>query len=188
MIPLAVQAKCLCVAGWCRLSWWASNYLAPVLIRSVRSATVAKLRLMLAAFALHVAPFVAELAKDVRDAIMYCSILYQTPTAVTLLITTPCITIIPLTMKTTNDAFISPLCSRSLKVWVFDSHLTWAGIITPLFSAWLSTLIFCSFSVPLPMYLTNKKVWIFSLFYNSFPSTSMTPWSTDLATCIMKSL
>jgi len=106
---------------------------------------------------------------------------------VTLLFTSLCATFFPLTMKTTDDAFISPLCSLSLMLWVFHSHLTCTGIITRSFSAWISSLIFCGPLVPLPIYLTIGTVWIFSLSQDLFPSTSMTPLSTDLAAPIMVS-
>jgi len=49
---------------------------------------------------------------------------YRTPAAITPLFTSLCATIFPLTMKTTDDAVISPLCSLSQMIRGFDSHLT----------------------------------------------------------------
>jgi len=118
-------------------------------------------------------------------AFVYCSTLYHTPAAITPLFTSLCATFFHLTMKTTDDALVSPLCSLSLMIWGFDSHLTCTRIVTPLFSASISSLIFCSPSVPLPMYLTSGTVWIFTLSHDSFPSTSMIPLSTDLVALIM---
>jgi len=118
-------------------------------------------------------------------AFVYSSTLYRTPAAGTPSLTSLCATFFPFTMKTADDALISPLCSLNWVVRGFDSHLTWAGITTPSFSAWISSLIFCSPSVPLPMNLTSRTLWIFSLSHDSFLSTSMILLSTDLVPLMM---
>jgi len=110
--------------------------------------------------------------------------LYRTTTAVTTQITSLCATFFLLTTKTTHDSCISLFCSLYLMVWGFGSPLTCAGIDSPSFAAWISSINFCRPSCGMSKYLTSGTVWICSLSDDSFPSISMTPLSTPLAALI----
>jgi len=114
-----------------------------------------------------------------------CSTWSHTAAAVTPLFTSLCATFFPLTKKTTDVVFISPLCSLCLMVWGFNDSITCTRIITPSFSSWISLLIFCTPCVPLPMCHTCGTVWIFSLSHHSIPSTLITCLWTDLAALIL---
>jgi len=128
---------------------------------------------VVAALAFTMTPPAAVLPGAIGGAFVYGLTLYYTPITVTSLYTIRCPTFFPHTTKTTDDASISPLCFLSLIVWGFDRHFTWAGIMTPWFSAKISLIIICSLSVCLRMYLTSGLVLIFSLSQDSFPSTSI---------------
>lgn len=68
-----------------------------------------------------------------------------------------------------------------------DSHLTCSGIVTPSICTWISSLIVSKAQVPVPRNLISGMVWIFSLSHYSFPSTLITPLSTDLAAVLIGS-
>ena len=119
--------------------------------------------------------------------VVYVSTRYHTPAALMPFLTKFSATLFPITTKTTYDVAISPSCLLSLMVWGFASHLTWVGFTIPSFYASNSSRIFCSPSVPFPMYCVRETVWIFSLSQDSFCSTSITPLLTILAAVITMS-
>jgi len=118
---------------------------------------------------------------------VYVSTRYHTPAALMPFLTKLSVTLLPFTTKTTDDAAISPFCLLSLMVRGFASHLTWAGITMPSFSASNYSRIFCRPSMPVPMYRTRGTARILSLSQDSFSSMSTTPLSTLHAAVMMMS-
>jgi len=118
---------------------------------------------------------------------IYVSTRYHTPATLIPLLTKHYATLLPITMKTTDDVAISPFCLLSLMVRGFASDLTWVGITIPSFSTSNFSRIFCKTSVPFSKYSISGTVWIYSLSRDSFSWTSTTLWTTVLAAVMMMS-
>jgi hypothetical protein len=65
---------------------------------------------------------------------MHVSTQYHSATTLIPFLTILCSTLLPLTMKTTDNTAISAFCHLSLMVRWFATHLTWVGITMPTFS------------------------------------------------------
>jgi len=158
LIQLIGHALFLHVAAWCLVSQWASHYVGLVLIELILASTAASLQLMVAVVTLYGSPFTVEVAKVVATYICVQLDIVFTPTTVTSLVTCRCATFFLIKIKTTDVAIISPLCSLSLMVWRFDSHLTCTKIITLSFTAGISSAIIHGSSVAWPIYLSSGTV------------------------------
>jgi len=112
---------------------------------------------------------------------LYVSTRYHTPGALIPFLIKLCATLLPFTMKTTENAAIPLFCLLSLMVLWFASHRMWVGISIPSFSAGNSSGIIYRHSVPFLMYCMRGTEWIISLFQDSFSSTTTTPVSSALA-------
>jgi len=118
---------------------------------------------------------------------VYLSTRYHTPASSMPVLKKFCATLLPFTMKTTDDAAISAFCLLSLMVQGFASDHTWVGLTIPSFTASNFSRIFCRRSVPFPMYHLRGTAWIVSCSTDSFSSTSTTPSSTVLTAVMMMS-
>jgi len=116
---------------------------------------------------------------------VYVSTQYHTPAAMMPFLIKLCATLLLFRTKTTDDAAIPPLFLLSLIVRGFASHLTWVMITIPSFSNSNSSRIFCTPSVPFPLYRMSRTGWILCLSQDPFSLTSTTPLSTILAAVMM---